>query len=229
MFLVREPGLKTHEIVGRPQKVFLPELNHGVGPLALDIRFKPHGLHAGKPRGIFPALCHEINRKAGLKKFPVFKLFGGNFLGRSEGLDEFDPIKVDRISPDDAVAIREGGTTATLKGIQFNSFGAFFSRAYRENDYLWGRLHGADRLIDIVVSTLPEGVGPAIAAGCTMVVKPAANLTRGRRGYVQPGLKVRRRAAEAPFATTAMPSAASHRGHRRSASDNVHAEAFARP
>ena len=75
---------------------------------------------------------------------------------QGEGLDEFDPIKVDRISPDDAVAIREGGTAATLKGIQFNSFGAFFSRAYRENDYLWGRLHGADRLVDIALSTLPD-------------------------------------------------------------------------
>lgn len=77
---------------------------------------------------------------------------------QGEGLDEFDPVKVDRIAPDDATAIREGGAEATLKGIQFNSFGAFFSRAYRENDYLWGRLHGADRLIDIVVSALPEGV-----------------------------------------------------------------------
>ena len=77
---------------------------------------------------------------------------------QGEGIDEFDPIKVDRISPDDAVAIRKGGTAATLKGIQFNSFGAFFSRAYRENDYLWGRLHGADRLIDITVSALPDGV-----------------------------------------------------------------------
>jgi patatin-related protein len=76
---------------------------------------------------------------------------------QGEGLDEFDPIKVDRISPDDATEIRQGGAAATLKGIQFNSFGAFFSRAYRENDYLWGRLHGADRLIDIVVSALPEG------------------------------------------------------------------------
>ena len=76
---------------------------------------------------------------------------------QGEGLDEFDPIKVDRISPNDAVAIRAGGTKATLKGIQFNSFGAFFSRAYRENDYLWGRLHGADRLIDIVNSAVPEG------------------------------------------------------------------------
>jgi patatin-related protein len=80
---------------------------------------------------------------------------------QGEGLDEFDPVKVDRISPNDATAIREGGAEATLKGIQFNSFGAFFSRAYRENDYLWGRLHGADRLIDITLSTLPEGKRPA--------------------------------------------------------------------
>ncbi|HEX7872984.1 MAG TPA: patatin-like protein [Sphingobium sp.] len=75
---------------------------------------------------------------------------------QGEGLDEYDPIKVDRISPDDAVAIRSGGAMATLRGIEFNSFGAFFSRAYRENDYLWGRLHGADRLIDIILSALPD-------------------------------------------------------------------------
>ena len=74
---------------------------------------------------------------------------------QGEGLDEFDPIKVDRIAPDDAASIRAGGAEATLKGIQFNSFGAFFSRAYRENDYLWGRLHSAERMIDITVSTLP--------------------------------------------------------------------------
>ena len=76
---------------------------------------------------------------------------------QEDGRDEYDPIKVDRISPDDAVAIRSGGAAATLKGIRFNSFGAFFSRAWRENDYLWGRLHGADRLIDILLSTVPAG------------------------------------------------------------------------
>ena len=80
---------------------------------------------------------------------------------QGEGVDEFDPIRVDRIAPDDATAIRAGGAEATLKGIQFNSFGAFFSRAYRENDYLWGRLHGADRLIDIVLSTLDPGNRPS--------------------------------------------------------------------
>jgi patatin-related protein len=79
---------------------------------------------------------------------------------QGEGLDEFDPIKVDRIAPDDAPAIRKGGAAATLKGIQFNSFGAFFSRAYRENDYLWGRLHGAERMIDITISALPDGKNP---------------------------------------------------------------------
>lgn len=53
-----------------------------------------------------------------------------------------------------------------LKGIKFGSFGAFFSRAYRENDYLWGRLHGAERLIDIVVSSLPEtaSLAPGLVA-----------------------------------------------------------------
>ena len=73
---------------------------------------------------------------------------------RGQGQDEFDPVKVDRIAPEDAPSIRAGGAEATLKGIQFNNFGAFFSRAYRENDYLWGRLHGAERAIDIVASTL---------------------------------------------------------------------------
>jgi len=74
-------------------------------------------------------------------------------LMRNEGLTEFNPVKVDRISPDDARSIREGGTRDTLRGTEFYNFGAFFSRAYRENDYLWGRLHGAERMIDLVCST----------------------------------------------------------------------------
>ena len=80
---------------------------------------------------------------------------------QDEGFDEFDPVKVDRISPEDATTIRKGGASATLKGIEFNNFGAFFSRAYRENDYLWGRLHGVDRLIDLLISTMPAGTGMA--------------------------------------------------------------------
>jgi patatin-related protein len=105
----------------------------------------------------FSALSKELRRPMLLAHlgFPFFDIATLPLL-QGEGLDEFDPIRVDRISPDDATAIRKGGAEATLKGIQFNSFGAFFSRAYRENDYLWGRLHGADRLIDIVLSALPH-------------------------------------------------------------------------
>ena len=74
----------------------------------------------------------------------------------NEGFTEFNPIKVDRISPDDAKSIRPGGTRVTLRGTEFYNFGAFFSRAYRENDYLWGRLHGAERMVDLVVSTMTD-------------------------------------------------------------------------
>lgn len=82
---------------------------------------------------------------------------------RNEGLSEYDEIKIDRISPDDARTIREGGTRATLKGIEFYSFGAFFSRDYRENDYIWGRLHGAERMIDLLCSTLAQPLPEEVA------------------------------------------------------------------
>ncbi|MEY4838932.1 MAG: hypothetical protein RLZZ475_2791, partial [Pseudomonadota bacterium] len=82
-------------------------------------------------------------------------------LTRREGLDEYNPVRIDRISPDDARSIREGGTAATLRGIEFYNFGAFFSRHYRENDYLWGRLHGAERMIDLVASTVGGSIPEA--------------------------------------------------------------------
>ena len=75
---------------------------------------------------------------------------------RGQGLTEFDPIKVDRISPEDCPAIPKGGASACLAGIEFYNFGAFFSRAFRENDYLWGRLNGAERMVDIILSTLDD-------------------------------------------------------------------------
>ncbi len=77
---------------------------------------------------------------------------------RGEGSTEFEPAKVDRISPEDCNTIRSGGANAVLRGTEFYNFGAFFSRAYRENDYLWGRLHGAERMIDLIASTMPKAM-----------------------------------------------------------------------
>lgn len=136
------------------------ELERDAGPLidaiaaAMDLRRLDIETDARLSEGM-SRLSREMRRPVLLAYlgFPFYDLATLPLL-EGEGLDEFDPIRVDRISPDDATAIR-AGVRATLKGIQFNSFGAFFSRAYRENDYLWGRLHGADRMVDIIVSTLP--------------------------------------------------------------------------
>ena len=65
-------------------------------------------------------------------------------------MDELNEILVDRISPQDARALKGFEGIASLKGIGFAHFAAFLSRSYRENDYLLGRLHAVDRLIDIV-------------------------------------------------------------------------------
>jgi patatin-related protein len=72
---------------------------------------------------------------------------------------EFDEILIDRISPEDARTLNGAAVHGGLKGIGFGHFGAFLSRAYRENDYLFGRLQAADRLIDIVCDS--AGIDPA--------------------------------------------------------------------
>ena len=101
--------------------------------------------------------CLRTHRRQPLLAYLGFPFYDVATLAllQGEGFDEFDPVMVDRIAPEDATSL--SGGAPVLKGIQFNSFGAFFSRAYRENDYLWGRLHGAERLVDIVVATLPPG------------------------------------------------------------------------
>ncbi len=86
-------------------------------------------------------------------------------LMQDEAADSFDEIRVDRISPDDARTLKKGGTRACLKGWQLNAFGGFFSRAWRENDYLWGRLHAADRLVDILLSSAQESGCHDVDAG----------------------------------------------------------------
>ena len=115
--------------------------------------------------GLFAMDLTSPVRRALLRAYLGFPFYDIAMLPllQGDGLDEFDEIKVDRISPDDARGLADCAVGPPLKGILFNSFGAFFSRSYRENDYLWGRLHAADRLIDIVVSAAGEAA-PAAAA-----------------------------------------------------------------
>ncbi len=68
----------------------------------------------------------------------------------ANGAGEIQEILVDRISPQDLRSLKGVDRAEGLKGTGFGHFAAFLSRAYRENDYLLGRLHAIDRMIDIV-------------------------------------------------------------------------------
>jgi patatin-related protein len=63
-------------------------------------------------------------------------------------------IDVVRISPRDG---RPGRLPPKeLKGAAVHHFGAFFDRTAREHDYLWGRLDGAEQLLNLVAPGLDE-------------------------------------------------------------------------
>src|SRR5207244_6900281 len=59
---------------------------------------------------------------------------------RAREIGELNEILIDRISPQDARTLSGFDGVESLKGIAFGHFAAFLSRAYRENDYLLGRL-----------------------------------------------------------------------------------------
>ncbi len=61
-----------------------------------------------------------------------------------------EEILIDRISPDDSTALKRDDGRPVLMGGSVAGFGGFLSRTTRENDFLWGRMHAVDRLIDIV-------------------------------------------------------------------------------
>jgi patatin-related protein len=72
---------------------------------------------------------------------------------------ERDHIEVIRISPRDTHRIpvpRSNGQHPKLIGAESHHFGAFLSRTGREQDYLWGRLDGAERLIGILLHEATE-------------------------------------------------------------------------
>jgi patatin-related protein len=76
------------------------------------------------------------------------------------GVGERDQVEVLRISPFDATQLTPESPEqeGKLKGVSLQHFSAFFRRDYRENDYLWGRLDAAERLIALLLDD-PEKPG----------------------------------------------------------------------
>ncbi len=63
---------------------------------------------------------------------------------------ELRPLHIVRMSPADSVRLGLKTAKDKLEGVQFAHFGAFLKEPWRENDYLWGRLDAAERLIGLL-------------------------------------------------------------------------------
>jgi hypothetical protein len=70
------------------------------------------------------------------------------------GAAESGPVAIIRISPRDAVKVCKE-PALKVAGLKYGHFGAFFSRSWRENDILWGRLDAAECLITALASPGP--------------------------------------------------------------------------
>ncbi|MGE5272842.1 MAG: patatin-like protein [Verrucomicrobiota bacterium] len=74
---------------------------------------------------------------------------------------EHDFVEIVRVSPRDTHRIPVPTSPEQRKklvGAESHHFGAFLSRRGREQDYLWGRLDGAERLIGILLADADEAV-----------------------------------------------------------------------
>jgi patatin-related protein len=65
---------------------------------------------------------------------------------------ERDAVRVARMSPLDSTVLEPDGEGPKILGAQLGHAYAFFSRRARENDYLWGRLDGAERLVRLLLT-----------------------------------------------------------------------------
>jgi patatin-related protein len=97
-----------------------------------------------------PRMARQLARDAykGFDRYDsaVFPITFGTNVG------ECDLIELHRISPDDARRIEEtAGRPLKVYGQSLGAFGAFLDRNWRKNDILVGRLHGAERLITMLL------------------------------------------------------------------------------
>lgn len=86
--------------------------------------------------------------------FPIFDALLLTQGSEEEGPDPLTRVRVERISPADATSLAD--VFHGLKCRQFMGFLGFFNRGYREHDYLWGRLNGADRIVSFLLSAAGE-------------------------------------------------------------------------
>lgn len=89
-------------------------------------------------------------------RYAGFVLFDAHLypLEYSAGVGEHDRVDVMRLSPRESTLL--SWPNPKVKGREMGHFGAFTEREWRENDYLAGRLDGAERMITLLVGEEDE-------------------------------------------------------------------------
>lgn len=82
---------------------------------------------------------------AGFALYDVLLTSGGSDM---QDTDPLTRLRIERISPEDSMGLRD--QFQGLRSRDLMSFAGFFNRSFREHDYLWGRLNGADRCVDLL-------------------------------------------------------------------------------
>ena len=85
-----------------------------------------------------------------------------------QDVNERDHVEVIRVSPYDSTLLEADGARK-LKGTGLGHFAAFFRRDFRENDYLWGRLDAAERLLGLLLEDPDQPGTPPDPAECQAV------------------------------------------------------------
>jgi patatin-related protein len=139
------------------------KIDHLIGRVAVEINLRAFTRDIDEIlAGLDPAKWNPEARREILTNylgFPFWDVLTFPVTNTRE-IGELNEIRIDRISPQDAGALKGFAGIESLKGTGFGHFAAFLSRAYRENDYLLGRMHAVDRLIDIVC----DSAGPQCVA-----------------------------------------------------------------
>jgi patatin-related protein len=112
---------------------------------------------------------HRIALLSRFLGFPLWDSLIFPTIALSE-LPQFTPITVSQFSPVAAVALPVPAGERKVLGVSLGHFGAFTDPAFRENDYLWGRLDG----VELVLRTLRATVTPETSPPTTPAAAQAA-------------------------------------------------------
>ncbi len=152
------PQEEVGKFLGRPEQ-YLEERQEKFNQVQADLR----AFYEAESKRFSAELFADMERLTDSWDWDTRKLLLARFLGfpfwdillfpiqSISGAGERDAVEVIRMSPRDTDLLEVRGRKEKLDGIGLGHFRAFFKRQYRENDYLWGRLDAAERMIGLVL------------------------------------------------------------------------------